>query len=91
MMNDLGRREMNELHVEAGAGLTGALLRSGLVDELLVYVAPVILGDSARGMFALPALESLEDAPRVRIVGVDRMGEDVRIIARLGVGNAAAR
>ena len=49
MMQELGRRQVNELHVEAGARLNGALLEAGLVDELLVYLAPSLIGDPARG------------------------------------------
>ena len=61
------RDGINELHVEAGAKLNGALLAAGLVDELLLYLAPCLLGDPARGMFALPsALSQL--AQRVRLV-----------------------
>ena len=57
LMRELGRRGINELHVEAGFKLNGSLLREGLVDELLLYLAPHLLGDAARGMFDLPALE----------------------------------
>jgi diaminohydroxyphosphoribosylaminopyrimidine deaminase/5-amino-6-(5-phosphoribosylamino)uracil reductase len=85
MMDDLARRGVNELHVEAGHRLNASLLRGGLVDELLVYLAPVLLGD-ARGMAALAPLESLEDAPRWQFTGVQLLGSDVRLIAR----NAAA-
>src|SRR5262249_44647895 len=55
MLAALAEREINELHVEGGAKLNGALLAAGLVDELLVYLAPSLLGDPARGMFELPA------------------------------------
>ena len=55
MMAALAADGINEVHVEAGARLNGALLAAGLVDELLVYLAPCLLGDGARGMFALPA------------------------------------
>jgi diaminohydroxyphosphoribosylaminopyrimidine deaminase/5-amino-6-(5-phosphoribosylamino)uracil reductase len=85
MMDDLARRGVNELHVEAGHRLNASLLREGLVDELLVYLAPVLLGD-ARGMAALAPLESLEDASRWQFTGVQLLGSDVRLIAR----NAAA-
>ncbi|KAB2838417.1 MAG: bifunctional diaminohydroxyphosphoribosylaminopyrimidine deaminase/5-amino-6-(5-phosphoribosylamino)uracil reductase RibD, partial [Burkholderiales bacterium] len=59
LLTELGRREINELHVEAGAGLTGALIDEGLVDELLLYFAPCLLGDGGRGMFTLPSIEGL--------------------------------
>jgi diaminohydroxyphosphoribosylaminopyrimidine deaminase/5-amino-6-(5-phosphoribosylamino)uracil reductase len=84
MMAALAAEGINEVHVEAGARLNGALLAAGLVDELLVYLAPCLLGDGARGMFALPApLERLADRTPLRIVGVDPVGTDWRILARI--------
>jgi diaminohydroxyphosphoribosylaminopyrimidine deaminase/5-amino-6-(5-phosphoribosylamino)uracil reductase len=84
MMSALAAEQINELHVEAGARLNGALLAAGLVDELLVYLAPSLLADGARGMFALPApLERLADRTPLRIVGVDPIGTDWRILARV--------
>ncbi|HMH17643.1 MAG TPA: bifunctional diaminohydroxyphosphoribosylaminopyrimidine deaminase/5-amino-6-(5-phosphoribosylamino)uracil reductase RibD, partial [Burkholderiales bacterium] len=59
LMQDLARRELNEIHVEAGAKLNGSLLQAGVVDELLVYLAPSLIGDSGRGMFSLPELTEL--------------------------------
>lgn len=83
LMAMLGMRGINELHVEAGARLNGALLTAGLVDEFLVYLSPSLIGDPARGMFALPAaLASLEARHRLQFVAVDRVGEDLRILAR---------
>ena len=81
LMQELGKQMINELHVEAGAVLNGALLRAGLVDELLLYLAPSILGD-ARGMFALPALENMADKYALRFHEVTPIGDDVRILAR---------
>jgi diaminohydroxyphosphoribosylaminopyrimidine deaminase/5-amino-6-(5-phosphoribosylamino)uracil reductase len=83
VMRELGRREINELHVEAGARLNGSLLREGCVDELLVYFAPALIGDAGRGMLALPELTELSQAPRFSILDVARIGEDIRVIARL--------
>ena len=84
MMTALAAEGINELHVEAGARLNGALLAAGLVDELLVYLAPCLLGDGARGMFALPApLDRLADRTPLRIVGVDPVGTDWRVLARI--------
>lgn len=84
MMAALAAEGINEVHVEAGARLNGALLAAGLVDELLVYLAPCLLGDDGRGMFALPApLERLTDRTPLRITGVDRIGSDWRILARI--------
>jgi diaminohydroxyphosphoribosylaminopyrimidine deaminase/5-amino-6-(5-phosphoribosylamino)uracil reductase len=84
MLDALGERSINEVHVEAGAKLNGALLAAGLVDELLLYVAPCLLGGSARGMFDLPdVLTTLGDRVRVRIRSVEPVGEDWRILASI--------
>jgi len=81
LLRELGRRGINELHVEAGPTLSGALVQAGLADELLIYFAPILLGPG-RGMLALPALADLAGAPRVRIHDVSRVGPDLRILAR---------
>jgi len=81
LMQELGRREINEVHVEAGAKLNGSLVREGCVDELLVYLAPSLIGD-AQGMFALPALQQLDQQYRMRFHEVKQTGEDIRILAR---------
>ena len=82
LMQELGRREINELHVEAGSKLNGSLLREGCVDELLVYLAPCLIGD-AQGMFALPALQQLDQKVRLRFHEVTQIGEDIRVLARI--------
>jgi len=83
LMRALGARGVNELHVEAGARLNGALLVAGLVDELLLYVAPSVVGDPARGLFSRrEALGSLDGIDRFTFHAVDRVGEDLRVIAR---------
>jgi diaminohydroxyphosphoribosylaminopyrimidine deaminase/5-amino-6-(5-phosphoribosylamino)uracil reductase len=64
LMLELGRRQINELHVEAGAILNGALIAAGCVDELLVYLAPKLLGQGA-GMFALPVLTHVDQASQM--------------------------
>ncbi|CAM4372737.1 Riboflavin biosynthesis protein RibD [Bordetella pseudohinzii] len=81
MMRWLGEHECNEVHVEAGAGLSGALLAADCVDELLIYLAPVMLGDAA-GMVQMPLLEHLDAARRFRFTDLARVGEDVRLQAR---------
>jgi len=88
LIDELGRREINELHIEAGYKLNGSLLREGLIDELVVYVAPSIIGDRARGMFDLPALESLVGRIELEFYDVSRVGKDLRIIARVQRGEA---
>jgi diaminohydroxyphosphoribosylaminopyrimidine deaminase/5-amino-6-(5-phosphoribosylamino)uracil reductase len=83
MLADLGKRGINELHVEAGNGLNGSMLAEGCVDELLVYVAPSVIGDSARGMFHLPELQSLAERRRLAFVDAARIGDDLRLLARV--------
>jgi diaminohydroxyphosphoribosylaminopyrimidine deaminase/5-amino-6-(5-phosphoribosylamino)uracil reductase len=82
MLQELGRRGINELHVEAGFQLNGSLVREGCVDEFLVYLNPSFLGDEAQGMVSLPGFSSLEERPRARITSLDRVGDDIRILAR---------
>jgi diaminohydroxyphosphoribosylaminopyrimidine deaminase / 5-amino-6-(5-phosphoribosylamino)uracil reductase len=82
MLLDLGARQINELHVEAGFKLNGSLLRAGLVDELLVYTAPKLLGPGM-GMANMPALAALGDAVQLDFKSVDLLGEDLRTVARL--------
>lgn len=81
LMRELGRREINELHVEAGYKLNGSLVREHCVDELLVYVAPSLVGDG-QGMFALPSLSTLEDRQQLQFHDVVQVGNDLRILAR---------
>ena len=81
MLAELGRRGINELHVEAGVKLNGSLVREGCVDELLVYLAPSFLGDAAQGMASL-ALTSLDERVALDFRSVDRIGDDLRIVAR---------
>jgi diaminohydroxyphosphoribosylaminopyrimidine deaminase/5-amino-6-(5-phosphoribosylamino)uracil reductase len=82
MLRDLARREVGEVHVEAGARLNGALLRAGLVDELLLYQAPLLLGEGAP-VAALGALTALNDGLRLEWREVQRVGDDLRLLARL--------
>jgi len=82
MLEELARRGINELHVEAGFKLNGSLLREGCVDELLLYLNPSLLGDSAQGIADLAAPGSLGARTKLRIVSLDRLGEDLRIVAR---------
>ena len=83
LMHELARRELNEVHVEAGYKLNGSLLAAGMVDELLIYLAPSILGDSASGMFSLPELTDLAQKRLVQFTDVQTMGSDLRILARV--------
>lgn len=81
LLQVLAERGVNELHVEAGHKLNGSLLREGLVDELLLYFAPTLLG-SGREMFPLPELTDLSGRRDLRIVDLRRIGADIRILAR---------
>ena len=81
MLADLARREINELHVEAGEKLNGSLLREGLVDELLLYVAPRLLGPG-RGIAAIGPLASLAESLDFEFVDVERIGADLRLRLR---------
>ncbi|SDV47750.1 bifunctional diaminohydroxyphosphoribosylaminopyrimidine deaminase/5-amino-6-(5-phosphoribosylamino)uracil reductase RibD [Chitinasiproducens palmae] len=78
----LGAREINELHLEAGYKLNGAWLRAGLVDELLVYMAPSLLGNHALGMFGLPALDTLDARIKLHFHAVEAVGSDLRLLLR---------
>jgi diaminohydroxyphosphoribosylaminopyrimidine deaminase/5-amino-6-(5-phosphoribosylamino)uracil reductase len=82
LMTELARRACNEVHVEAGFKLNGSLVRAGLVDELLVYLAPLLIGE-AQGMLHLPALSELARARRLVFHEVGQVGEDVRLLARI--------
>ncbi len=82
VMQDLGRREVNELHVEAGHKLNGSLLREGLVDELLLYLAPLLLGEGA-GIAAMGPLNALTEGVAMQVHDISPVGSDVRLIARV--------
>lgn len=77
MMMQLGKRQINQMWVEAGPELCGALLKAGLVDELIVYIAPRLLGSDARGLLALPGLSRLADAPALRFIQIRQVGPDL--------------
>jgi diaminohydroxyphosphoribosylaminopyrimidine deaminase/5-amino-6-(5-phosphoribosylamino)uracil reductase len=81
LLRELARRGCNEVHAEAGFKLNGSLVREALVDELLVYLAPLLIGE-AQGMVHLPALSDLAQARRLAFREVTQLGDDVRILAR---------
>lgn len=83
LMRELGRRGVNEVHAEAGFRLNGSLLREGCVDELLLYLAPTLAGDAARGLFNLPELHTLQAATRLEVRDLRMIGTDLRLITRL--------
>jgi len=82
MMKWLGEHDANEVHIEAGSGLNGALLNADCVDELLIYLAPMLLGEGM-GMAQLPTLTKLEGVQRFEFTELKQLGADVRLRARL--------
>jgi len=82
MLAQLGQRGINELQVEAGATLCGALLAAGLVDELLLYVAPVILGERGRPLFGGVDIATMADRRALRVVETRQVGPDIRLLLR---------
>lgn len=87
MVQDLARREINEVHVEAGSKLGGSLMRAGLIDELLIYLAPVLLGPG-QGLLTLPELSQLSDGIALQFTDCQRIGPDLRVLARRVGANA---
>lgn len=82
LMRELALRGFNEVTVEAGAKLNASLLRAALIDEIVLYQAPVLLGDAARGLFALPEMQALSEKVELRIHDVRMIGQSVRIVTR---------
>tara|TARA_B110000046_G_scaffold182444_1_gene216467 strand:- start:1342 stop:2427 length:1086 start_codon:yes stop_codon:yes gene_type:complete len=81
LMNRLAERGINDVMVEAGSKLNGALVQAGLVDELVIYMAPKLLGDSAQGLFHLPALQKMSQNIALNITDIRAVGSDWRITA----------
>ncbi len=86
----LAQMEINELHVECGSVLSGALLDAGLVDELLLYLAPTVMGRASKGLFQLPGLESMADRVALSFEQVRQIGSDLRLILKPRVVAPAA-
>ena len=83
LMTALATRGINELMVEAGQSLNGALIAANCVDELLLYYAPILLGSDAQGMLAIPTLGSMQDRIQLNIFDVRQFGSDIRIRANI--------
>ena len=83
MLHDLARREVNELHLEAGHKLNGSWVREGLVDELLLYLAPTLLGTGGMGIAGFGPLRALNEGLALAFQSVDPVGDDLRIVARV--------
>lgn len=75
----LGRRQINSVWVEAGAGLAGALLKAGVVDEVILYIAPKLMGDAARGLCHLPGIAHLDEVPEFSFSDIRQVGPDLRL------------
>ena len=82
VLAELGRRECNDVLVEAGPTLAGRFLQLGLADELIVYIAPIVLGPEARAMALLPPLYRIEDVLRHTLHDMQRIGADVKLVLR---------
>jgi diaminohydroxyphosphoribosylaminopyrimidine deaminase/5-amino-6-(5-phosphoribosylamino)uracil reductase len=82
LLDRLGALECNEILVEAGPELAGAFLDDRRVDEFVLYVAPCVLGETARPMFRLPPLERMTDRYDFRVHDADRIGDDLRVVLR---------
>jgi diaminohydroxyphosphoribosylaminopyrimidine deaminase / 5-amino-6-(5-phosphoribosylamino)uracil reductase len=91
VLDRLGQREINELWVEAGARLAGRLLDESLVDELVIYMAPKLLGANARPLADIADVQQLQDARRLAVVETRQIGEDLRIRLRMAGGGSAAQ
>ena len=83
LMRELAAREVNELLVESGAALCGALLQARLIDEIVLYLAPCLMGHQGRAMFNLPKLESMSDRVALEIQDTRAVGDDWRVIAKV--------
>ena len=75
----LGKQQVNQVLIEAGATLNGALLDTGLVDKWIVYMAPVILGNQARGLFHLPTLQTMADKKKLSLQTIRQVGVDIKL------------
>ena len=82
LLSELAKRGINELMVEAGQTLNGALLAAGLVDEFIFYYAPLILGADAHGMLAIPTRQSMQERISLKIVDTRQIGQDIRVLAK---------
>jgi len=82
LMDALAQQDINDIWVEAGATLAGALLEQKLVDEVIIYLAPKLMGDNARGLAVLSELTTMSQVPELRFTDVTKIGNDLRIIAK---------
>ncbi len=83
MLEMLAAEQVNEALLETGATLSGAMLRAGLIDELVIYMAPHLMGDGARGLFHLPGLNGMQDRVELEIADIRAVGKDWRISCKV--------
>ena len=81
--SSISSESINEVWVEAGARFNGALLEAGLIDEIIIYVAPCVLGDDSRGMFSIEPFKMLEEKIQFKYEDIRNFGQDIRITACL--------
>ena len=86
VMEMLAREQINEALLETGATLSGAMLRAGLIDELVIYMAPHLMGDAARGLFHLPGLMAMQDRMALEITDIRAVGKDWKITCKVVKG-----
>ncbi len=83
VLQQLSDMHINDVLLETGATLSGAMLQADLIDELIIYMAPVLMGNGARGLFALPALDKMKDKIELDIIDVRFIGKDIRLTAKV--------
>lgn len=83
VLQQLSDMQINDVLLETGATLSGAMLQAGLIDELIIYMAPVLMGNDARGLFALPGLETMQDKIELEITDYRLVGKDIRMTAKV--------
>ncbi len=81
MLEELARQQINDVLLEAGSTLSGAMLRAGLINELIIYMAPKLMGDTARGLVSLPGLDTMDKSISLEITDIRAVGQDWRISA----------
>ena len=82
LLATLAQQGVNEVLLEAGQGLNGAFLQAGLIDELILYYAPKLMGTDAKGMFAVPELTNMQQVTHLQIIDVRQFGQDIRLRAK---------
>ncbi len=83
VLQQLSDMQINDVLLETGATLSGAMLQAGLIDELIIYMAPVLMGNTARGLFALPGMETMQDKIELEITDQRMVGQDIRLTAKV--------